>query len=211
MNFGLVSILLLTTAAVCIIGSMKLLIAKNYFMQFLRGFAGVFLLVVAVLVILSSLNIASYAQLTEGRAIANVSFVQENEQVYVATVVNVTTGETTEVKLEGDLWQVDARIMRVIGSSTPFYKLERISGRYYSLEDERTKPRSVHGLSGGSSAFDLFSMFKDSGLGIIKAQYGSATYLPIADTATFTVAVAASGLVAKPVNDAARNIVAEWQ
>ena len=211
MEFGIVSILLLVFAAACIIGSLKLLIAKDYFIQFLRGFAGFWLLVIAFCVVMSSLNLASYSQLIEGQTIANISFTKKDEQEYEATIVNVATGQEEVVDLVGDMWQMDARILRVVGSNTPFYKLERVSGRFYSLEQERSNPKSVFGIEGKSMGFDLFNMFKGSKLGVVKAGYGSATYLPMSDGASFSVNVAATGLTGKPINETARNIVSEWK
>jgi hypothetical protein len=40
--------------------------------------------------------------------------------------------------------------------------------------------------------------------------YGSATYLPMADGADYEVTVSQSGLVARPLNDAARLAVGAW-
>lgn len=211
MEFGVVNILLLTAAAVAIIGSLKLLLAKDYILQFLRGFAGFSLLVFAILVILFSVNLSSYSQMLEGQVIANVSFTKDKEQQFKANVVNVRNGEEREFILDGDMWQMDARIIRVIAVSKAFYQLERISGRYYSLQQERNNPRSVYGLSSKSIGFDIFKMFNNAGIKLIDAEYGSATYVPMADGASFSVAVTATGLRANPINSAAKNIVSEWQ
>ena len=211
MDFGLVSVSLLIIAAVLILVGLKLLIKRNYFIQFLRGFAGFGLLSLAFIIIMSGLNIASYSQLSQGEQIANISFKKVNNQNYDATVVNVQTGEQSSFNIDGDMWQVDARVLKLFLSSTPFYKLERISGRYYSLDQERTNNRSVYPLTGQSMGFDLWSIFKGSSIGLLSASYGSATYLPMADDAVFTVSIGSSGLVSKPVNTSASAIVNEWQ
>ena len=51
----------------------------------------------------------------------------------------------------GDEWQLDARVINWKPPATllglePIYRLERLSGRYPDLVDERTAPRSVHAL-----------------------------------------------------------------
>jgi len=42
------------------------------------------------------------------------------------------------------------------------------------------------------------------------ALYGSATYVPMADGAAYEVTVSQTGLVARPLNDAARLAVGGW-
>jgi hypothetical protein len=44
----------------------------------------------------------------------------------------------------------------------------------------------------------------------IDALYGSATYLPMADGALFDIRVSQSGLIARPLNQAARTAVGDW-
>lgn len=211
MDFGLVSISLLTVAAILILVGLKLLFKRNWLVQFLRGFCGFGLLLIAFIIIMSGLNIASYAQLSVGEEIANISFKKVNEQNFDATVVNVQTGQFETFNIDGDMWQVDARVLKLFLSSTPFYKLERISGRYYSLDQERSNSRSVYPLTGQSVGFDLWSIFKGQNIGLLSANYGSATFLPMANDSVFTVSIGASGLVSKPVNSTAQSIVNEWQ
>jgi len=211
MDFGLVSVSLLIIAAVLILVGLKLLIKRNYIVQFLRGFAGFGLLLFAFLIIMSGLNIATYSQLGKGEEIANISFKKVNNQNFDATVVNVQTGISTTFNIDGDMWQMDARVLKLFMSATPFYKLERISGRYYSLDQERTNNRSVYPLEGQTMGFDLWSMFKGQNFGILSAGYGSATFLPMADDAVFSVSIGSSGLISEPVNSTANSIVNDWQ
>ena len=44
----------------------------------------------------------------------------------------------------------------------------------------------------------------------VDAHYGTATYLPMADGARYAVSLSRDALVARPVNDAARESVGEW-
>ena len=41
--------------------------------------------------------------------------------------------------------------------------------------------------------------------------YGSATYMPMVDGATYTVSVSSTGLLARPSNDIARKAIGEWR
>jgi hypothetical protein len=45
----------------------------------------------------------------------------------------------------------------------------------------------------------------------IDAVYGSATYLPMADGAIYDVRISPTGLLARPVNDAARKAASSWK
>jgi hypothetical protein len=44
----------------------------------------------------------------------------------------------------------------------------------------------------------------------VDAYYGTATYLPMADGARFEVTLSRTALLARPVNDAARQAVGDW-
>ena len=48
-------------------------------------------------------------------------------------------------------------------------------------------------------------------LSIVDATYGSATFLPMADGAIFSVSMGSSGLVARPLNDRADLALKEWE
>lgn len=212
MEFGLVTVSLLVVAALLVLAGLKLLFKTNWFLQFLRGFFGFGFLLLAFLLILSGLNIATYSQLADGQEIANISFARVANQSYEATIVNVKTGEQQKITLEGDQWQVDARILALAFTSTPFYKLEGISGRYYSLDQELTNNRKFHPITGQSMGIDLWSLFEGRDIGILSATYAkSTTYLPMGDDTLFSISVDRTGLVLAPVNASAKAIVNEWQ
>ncbi len=100
MDFGMITIVLLVISALLILLGLKLLLKKDWLIQFLRGFAGFGLLLIAFLLTMSGLNITSYSQLAEGQSIANVSFVKLTEQSFQTTVVNVQTGEQQEFNIQ---------------------------------------------------------------------------------------------------------------
>jgi hypothetical protein len=87
------------------------------------------------------------------------------------------------------------------------YRLERVSGRYTDIAQERIDPRTVYALC-EPGPFDLWTLARDypGWLPFVDAVYGSATYLPMADGATYEVTLTQSGLVARPQNAAARAV-----
>ncbi len=125
-------------------------------------------------------------------------------------------GERANFALRGDEWQVDARVLKwhafanLLGFDAA-YRLERISGRYTRLEDERTLPRTVYDLytPGRIDPWELVHRYR-SWVPWVDALYGSATFLPMADGALYEIKVSQSGLVARPLNQAAREAVGSW-
>ena len=91
------------------------------------------------------------------------------------------------------------------------YRLERISGRYRDLERERMATRTVYALH-PPERVDAWALLRTwhQYFPWADALYGSATYLPMADGAAYEVTVSQSGLVARPLNDAARLAVGAW-
>ena len=106
--------------------------------------------------------------------------------------------------LRGDEWQVDARIVKwkafanLVGFDAA-YRLERISGRYDDIAQERGEPHSVFPLAPGTR-LDTWAMIKrfSQWLPWVDALYGSAVYVPMADGAVFEVMVSQSGLLVRP-------------
>jgi hypothetical protein len=101
-------------------------------------------------------------------------------------------------------------LANVLGFDTA-YRLDRISGRYASIDDERSLPRTVYSLT-QPERVDLWELAHRyrSWVPWIDALYGSATYLPMADGARYSISVSQSGLVARPVNQAAVVAVGDW-
>ncbi len=210
MEFSMVSITLLVLAAGLILMGLRLLFATNWFLQFLRGFAGFGLILCAAIIIMVGLNLASYAQIAENHDLANISFTKINEQSYEAAVVSVQTGKEFKFTVDGDMWQVTGRVLSLSGAS-PFYKLESISGRYYSLEQQRTSAQNINTMPDESIGIDLWNWFKGKDVGFISTSVYKSKFLPLADGAVFSVSIGKIDLQSEPVNEAAKAINKEWQ
>jgi hypothetical protein len=109
--------------------------------------------------------------------------------------------------LAGDQLYVDAHILKwkpwvnILGLHTA-YELDRVAGRYTSLDDERERPRTVASLA-PARRFDLFDLRrKHDRLGLlVDAEYGSATFIDVQSSATFEVRVSTTGLLVRPKLD----------
>jgi hypothetical protein len=168
------------------------------------------LLALAGLGVAVALNLRTYARLTHEEPVAELAFESRGPQRFAAKLTTLPELETRRFELAGDDWQLDARVLKWRGWANLLgldarYRLERISGRYRDIAQERSAPRSVYAL-GEEPAFDLWSLANEypSWLPFVDAVYGSATYLPMAEGATYEVSLTQSGLVARPQNAAAK-------
>lgn len=195
----------------------RLLIKGSWFVGWLKGMTGLGLLVIAVILALSGLDFYSYKQLSKEQNIANLSFTRTASQQYTVSLVD-DNGIEQVFNLKGDLWQLDARIIkwnRVLAGLglPPGYRLDRLSGRYFSLEKEHSAERSIHQLDNSDSIIDVWQWLRRHGrsLSLIDADYGSATYLPMSDGALYSVSLSSSGLLARPLNEPAQAAITGWE
>ncbi len=167
----------------------------------LLGFAG--------LIFVVGTNLHTYARLTYEQPLAELLFQANGPQRFRATISRIPSGDMQVFMLNGDEWQLDARVLKWRGWANLLgldaqYRLERLSGRYRTIEQERTAVRSVYGLS-DNPGIDLWTVAQDypEWLPFVDSVYGSATYLPMADGARYRVSLTQSGLIARAVNPAA--------
>lgn len=203
---------------IALVVSLFMLIRKDWFMGWLKGTIGIALLLISIVFALTALNVNGYRPVDKEVSVATISFDKLDDQLYKANVVIAASGSEIPFELNGDLWQVDARVIKWKGllaslGGQPGYKLDRIQGRYYTLEDERTKERSVFALSNPDIGFDLWVTIDtlSNHVNWFDAEYGSATFLPMADGALFTIKLTSNGLIARPENDRAIIAIREWE
>ena len=181
----------------------------------LEGLVGLLLLAIAALMAAISINLYTYDRLTHESTIAEVSFHEIGPQHFGAAVL--LKKNTKILDLRGDEWQIDARVLKwrgmavLIGFDT-LYRLDRLSGRYREITQERTGLHTVYSLS-EEQGLDLWMIGRRYAHWIpwVDAVYGSATYMPMVDGASYTVSVSSTGLLARPSNDIARKAVGEWR
>ncbi|MDF1822787.1 MAG: hypothetical protein P1U64_14490 [Alcanivoracaceae bacterium] len=215
MSFETVPLVIIIICVLLVIGGAAILLRQKWLVQWFKGTAGLLLVGLAVYFSLFALNLFSYNELREGSPIATVSFRQMGPQQYMATV-SEPDGSNVDYPLSGDLWQIDARIVRWKGlfalfGFSPGYQLDRIQGRYLTLEDERSKERTVYEVIKPGIGIDIWHNAREGWSMLVDARYGSATYLPMADSAIFEVVLTPSGLVGRPLNGSAEQAVGRWE
>lgn len=178
-------------------------------------------LAAAGLATLLAFNIQTYARLTHERPVATIETRRLGAQYFEARITqSATDGVETETArtfpLHGDEWRIEAQVLRwkpwanVLGLDTQ-YRLDRLSGRYQSIDQEINAERSVHPLAPAErydlpwsiSAWDTARRYRHW-VDAVDTLYGGGAYMPMADGARYELWITQSGLVARPVNEAAR-------
>ena len=139
------------------------------------------LLVLAIAIIFLSMNLYTYQRISHEQDVAEIKFKQSGPQLY--SVIIYYEGETQSKVyiIRGDEWQLDARIIKwktpvYLAGLDSLYRLERISGRYRDLEEEKMGNRTVYSLS-ENQGLDIWSITKNyaSWVPWVDAYYGAAT------------------------------------
>lgn len=206
---GLLALLVLWVA-------LRILLNSSWFLGWLRGTAGLLFLVSAALVGVIAYDLMSYDTLPEERPLVTLSFQAETPQRYRVTLVE--GARERSVLLEGDLWQLDGQLLRLRGLAEliglePGYRLTQLSGRFLAIEQQAVAQRPEAVLAQSPLGIDLWRWLRLSGrdLFLFDAQALRVPYLPIADGAVYEVRLASTGLMATPVNDAARQALRSWR
>jgi hypothetical protein len=167
------------------------------------------MLVTALLFGTLSVSTWGYRALTREEVVLVVTTVQTGPQRFDARV-QFPDGNMEIYPLRGDELYIDARVLKwkalgtILGLHTD-YQLDRISGRYRALEDERNAPRTVYPLS-NPSLVDLFDLRQRNAwlAPLVDAEYGSATFIPAADEARFEISLSTTGLLVRRVQEPGR-------
>lgn len=208
------------TAVLAIAGGLAVVAALAFFvrprwlLQWLKGTLALVLLVTGVYCLAVAVSLLEYDSLEGMETVALVSTYRQDEQLWRVTL-ELRGKPPQQLLVHGDQWQMDARIMRFAGplrwlGIAPGYRLERLSGRYSTLEQERSRPRTVIGLQQERWVPDLWTLDRKYNLPFVEAVYGNATFMPMHDGAGYEVRLSASGLLTIPMNEAAREAVLHW-
>ena len=202
--------LLLAVISISRLRQKRLLPAGIYF-----SFSSV-LMVMAIILIALTMNLYTYQRINHEQDVAEILFKQSGPQHYSATIYYGDESQNAEYIIRGDEWQLDARIIKwkpplYLAGLDSLYRLERISGRYRDVEEEKTENRTVYSLA-ENKGLDIWSITKiyPSWVPWVDAYYGSATYLPMDDGARFKITLSQTGLLARPVNEAGKESVQYW-
>ena len=170
---------------------------------------GLLLVLLGLTAGLAAASLHTYRRLADEQLAANVTIRRLGERQFKLSVA-APDAAAREFPVPGDEWQIDARIVKwprhgaVQGFDT-VYRLERLSGRYADMTQERSAARLAHSLAAKEpvDVWVLLRRYHDY-LRLVDASSGSTGYVPMAEGAEYAIGVSASGLVVRPANDAAR-------
>jgi hypothetical protein len=176
---------------------------------------GIVLALAAVCTALVGAALATYQRVTAEEHVAQVEIERKGDHYNVMLTMPGPKFQAFEVR--GDDFQVDARVLKwkgiayLLGFDT-IYRLDRLSGRYRNIEDEKTKPRTVYALN-PPDRIDLWELARNAMevLPGIDAIYGSSTYVPMVAAGTYEVKISPTGLFVRPTNPAAKKAVGSWK
>jgi hypothetical protein len=172
------------------------------------GSTGTGLLCLSLAALAGTLGVSTqgYRALTQEVVAAVITTVPSGPQAFQA-YVEFPDGRSETFPVSGDQLLVDAHILKwhplanVVGVHT-HYELDRLTGRYADLEDERSRSRTVHSLKEEKPMdLDLFHLARRYTLlaFLVDTEYGSATYISVERPARFEIRVSTSGLLVREV------------
>jgi hypothetical protein len=177
---------------------------RHWLRSALRALAGGLLLALGALAATISVAIRGYRALTYEAVAAKVRTEPLGPQRFRATVT-LADSSVHMYDLAGDALYVDAHILKwhpwvnMMGLHTA-YELDRIAGRYETVGEERSRPRTVYALA-RKKPFDMFELARRYRLlaPLVDAQYGSATFVGTRQPAQVEVRVSTTGLLVRSV------------
>jgi len=165
-----------------------------------RLLAGLLLLAVGGLLATITIATYGYAMLTREEVAARIIVEPVGAQRFQA-VFRFPDGREATYTLAGDEIYVDAHVLKwkplanLLGLRTAF-ELDRVAGRYRSVEQERAGPRTIYPL-GREKPFDLFNLRQRYTLlaPLLDAEYGSASFVPVTRPTDLELRVSSTGLL----------------
>lgn len=216
MLYPLVALALVVVAILAALMALRLL-NGSWLLGWLRGTGGILLVIVAVCIAAGAWDLHSYRQLSDAQPIGTLAFNQLEQQRFAVTLVD-QSGAEQRYELSGDMWRLDVRLLNWPDNLArlgfkPGYRLDRLSGRYLSFEDEQKLTRSTIELNSKKPLLDVWLWLQRANhyFSLLTADSSSAAYLPMADGALYSVGNSNSGLVATPLNERAKLALEHWQ
>lgn len=195
--------------------AVRILFGGRWFLAWLRGTCGLAFLAVAVLVGLVAYDLSRYDPWPADKPLLTLSF-HRTANVYQVDITE--NGAQRSVNLEGDLWQLDARLLQWKGLADliglePGYRLEKLNSRFLAIEQQSQARYTQVELTQSLYGVDLWRWLRlgQHDLFMFDAQARRVTYLPMADGAVFNISLTPTGLLAEPMNQAAHQALQDWQ
>ena len=176
-------------------------IKKRKFMATGRNFV-ITLLMISLTALLGTISISTYGYqaLTKEELAATVMITPVAEQKFKALFI-MPDGKEQFFVISGDQLYVDAHILKwkpianIFGLHTS-YELDRVSGRYINLNDQKNKVHTYYSLSQNKLINIFYLREKFSFLSpLLDAEYGSASFIKSDNSEKLKIMVSTTGLL----------------
>jgi len=152
------------------------------------------------------LGIQGYQMLTSEILVAKVSIIPKSRQHFVA-VVQFEDKPEQFFQLAGDEVMFEANVLKwkswstILGLKTA-YRLDRIRGRYYKIEDEKNKPLTLYSLveGDGLNIAEWRENYQHLSF-LLDVEHGSASFASAEGKKTFELMMTTSGLLLRPITE----------
>ncbi|QGP51572.1 hypothetical protein PsalN5692_03057 [Piscirickettsia salmonis] len=196
--------------------AIKCILHKRLTATFLYIFLGSTTTLITTCSALLLLNNFTLNQMTKNTPIAMLSLNQLPSLAskhYQATL-SLPSGQIKNFKLIGDDWQLSAQIivwqdwLHALGL-TNRYRFDRIQSRYDNISAEQHAIHSIYPINPPNTANSFWQWARHHLIQryFIKTVYGNAIFMPMRDGASFTIALTNNGLIATPINLAAKQSI----
>lgn len=170
----------------------------------IRTLIGLLFLVFGALLATIAIGMNGYRALIREDVAARILVQPSGPQRFTATV-RIPDRPEMIYEIAGDEVHVDAHILKwhpvvnMLGLHTA-YELDRLSGRYATLAQERSAERTVFSLA-PDRPVDLFGLRRRYAFlaPLVDAEYGSGTFVPVTRRAEVEVRVSTTGLLIRDV------------
>ena len=215
-SLGYASIFLGSIAIVMIAFAVNRISQRRFLAGAIYGFQSLILLFAFIILLLLFSNLNTYNRLTAERDIAHISVTKIAEQQFQVTL---DTGDNPIKKynLSGDEWRLEVRIIKwkgwanMIGLDS-YYQLDRLSGRYQDISEANALQPAAYQITGPEKGLSIWKLKRlmDAKLTFLDAYFGQSVFMPMRHLARYRVAISQTGLVARPVNEVARQAMTAW-
>jgi hypothetical protein len=157
------------------------------------------------------LNIQTYQQLTRETTLAEITIGQKTVD---GVQIHLVSRHHDDVYfVDSPEWRLDARFLKwkpwmSLMGKDPVVRLESLEERSSGRPPDR--PSKRFNLITENAWMDTFISEISQHMGLIDSVFGSSVYMPVRHGARYQITASLSGLVARPLNQQAKQAVIEW-
>jgi len=202
-------------ALICVLIGWMLLRRKSWLFQWLKGTTGLFSILIAIFLGIAGYELSRF-QLIPDDELPSLLKASISEKSKHSFIVSLTSLDPThkEYLLKGDLWEVVVRVwvwspVLDVLQLPDLYKVENVSSRYLSIEQEIKEGATIEILYKPSlniwPILEFFSTF-----GMYQTESIESVFLPAADGSLFSINLVDGQLALEAVNAPAKAVLKNW-